>query len=187
MSLIQGSVSTLVACFKEHSKILCFIEDKEIYIPIQDIKKGYLVKTLKNGYIPVNMLGYRSFFNKSELENRTKNQLYLCSSDNYPEVFEDLVMTGCHSILVDDFKDETQKKHVMGFFGRIHVTDDKYRLPACIDERAKKYEPEGDSVIYHLALNNVNDLNNYGIYANGLLVESCSKDYLEQRSGMTLI
>jgi len=180
-------LSTPVACFKEHSKILCFIEDKEIYLPIQDIKKGYLVKTLKNGYIPVNMLGYRSFFNKSELENRTKNQLYLCSSDNYPEVFEDLVMTGCHSILVDSFNDDVQKKQVMGFFGRIHVTDDKYRLPSCIDERAKIYEPEGVCLIYHLALNNVNELNNYGIYANGLLVESCSKYYLEKRSGMTLI
>jgi len=40
--------------------------------------------------------------------------------------------------------------------------------------------------IYHLALENENYFSNYGIYANGLLVESCSKRYLKELSGMEL-
>jgi len=59
-------------------------------------------------------------------------------------------------------------------------------LPACVDERASVYLKEGPYAIYHLALENDNYYHNYGIYANGLLVESCSKRYLNELSGMTL-
>lgn len=41
--------------------------------------------------------------------------------------------------------------------------------------------------IYHLALENESYYNNYGIYANGLLVESCSQRYLKELSNMELI
>ena len=37
------------------------------------------------------------------------------------------------------------------------------------------------------ALENDNYYMNYGIYANGLLVETCSKRYLKELSNMTLI
>jgi hypothetical protein len=38
-----------------------------------------------------------------------------------------------------------------------------------------------------LALENGDDNMNYGIYANGLLVEACSKHYLKEHSNMLLI
>ena len=60
-------------------------------------------------------------------------------------------------------------------------------LPACVDDRASVYETPGLYTIYHLALENENYLSNYGIYANGLLVETCSKRYLKELSNMTLI
>ena len=71
--------------------------------------------------------------------------------------------------------------------GNTYVTDGKYRLPACADERTSVYDTEGNYTIYHLALENDDYYMNYGIYANGLLVESCSKRYLKELSGMTLI
>jgi hypothetical protein len=100
---------------------------------------------------------------------------------------EDLVITGCHSILVDDFKNGVEKEKTRRLLGDIYVTDKKYRLPACVDERAVVYEKPGNYMIYHLALENEDYYMNYGIYANGLLVESCSIDYLKNLSAMDLI
>jgi hypothetical protein len=62
-----------------------------------------------------------------------------------------------------------------------------YRLFAFLDPRAEPYEVEGEFSIYHIALENENYYMNYGVYANGLLVETCSKRYLKELSGMTLI
>jgi len=168
-------------CFKENSRILT---DKG-YIPIQNLRKGDLVKTFKNDYKAIDMIGYRIMFNVIS-EERIKDKLYVCSPSEYPEVFEDLIITGCHSILVDDFK-EGEKEKTRETLGHNYVTDGKYRLPACIDKRAKPYVEMGSFKIYHIALENDDYFMNYGIYANGLLVETTSKRYLKEKSNMTLI
>jgi hypothetical protein len=67
------------------------------------------------------------------------------------------------------------------------MTDNKYRLPAAADERASVYEVPGNYMIYHLALESEDYYINYGIYANGLLVETCSQRYLKELSNMKLI
>jgi hypothetical protein len=67
------------------------------------------------------------------------------------------------------------------------ITDDKYRLPACIDQRTLLYEQEEIVSIYHIALEHTDQYMNYGIYANGLLVETCSKLYLDKYSHMTIL
>ena len=56
-----------------------------------------------------------------------------------------------------------------------------------MDLRASIYKTPGQNTIYHLALENDNYYSNYGIYANGLLVETCSKRYLKELANMTLI
>ena len=176
-----------VICFKEDSKILCFKNNQEQYIPIQELRKGDLVKTLLHNYVPINMIGKKQVYHAATSE-RIKDQLYKCSHSQYPEVFEDLVITGCHSILVDDFISEEEKEKAIEInSGRLCVTDDKYRLPACVDERASVYETPGIYTIYHIALENDNYYMNYGVYANGLLVETCSKRYLKELSNMELI
>ena len=168
-------------CFKEGSKILT---DKG-YIPIQNLRKGYLIKTLRDGYKPLDMIGYREIENVI-CKERIKNKLYVCKQSEYQEIFEDLIITGCHAILVDDFKEE-QREKTEEVLGNIFVTDNKYRLPACVDSKAKPYEKEGKFTIYHIALENNDYYMNYGIYANGLLVESTSKRYLKELSNMKLI
>ena len=170
------------ACFNENTKIFT----NKGYINIQNIRKGDLVKTLKDGYVPVNMIGKSKFYNSGN-NLRGKNKLYKCTSEKYPELTEDLIITGCHSILVDKFKNDEEKKLTEEILGNIYITDSKYRLPACVDDKAIPYEEEGLFTIYHLALDHDNYYWNYGIYANGLLVESCSKRYMKELSGMDLI
>jgi len=180
--------SPSVPCFGENTKILCFNRktSKEEYFLIQDIRKGFLVKTALNGYIRVDMIGkttIQSYANK----DRIKNRLYKCTKENYPEIIdEDLILTGCHSILVDELTDE-QKDKTIEEVKEIYTTDKKYRLFTFLDPRAEPYQVAGEFPIYHIALENENYYMNYGVYANGLLVESCSKRYLKELSGMTLI
>jgi len=171
-----------LVCFKEGSKILT---DKG-YIPIQYLRKGDLVKTLKHEYKSINMIGKREIYNLS-LKDRIKDQLYKCSNEQFPEIFEPLIITGCHAILIDNFKDNEQIEKTRAVLGDIYFTDNKYRLPACIDERTTVYEVEETFTIYHIALENDDYYMNYGIYANGLLVETCSKRYLKELSNMELI
>jgi hypothetical protein len=172
-----------LTCFKEDTKILT---DKG-YKSIQDLRNGDLVKTLKYDFKPIVMIGKREIYHPS-VNERIKDQLYKCSKDQYPDIFEDLVITGCHSILVDNFISKEQKEKTMEInSGKIFITDKKYRLPAAADERSLVYEFPGYYTIYHLALENDDYYMNYGIYANGLLVESCSKRYLKELSNMDLI
>jgi hypothetical protein len=132
------------------------------------------------------MIGKRDIYHPN-LDVRIKDQLYKCSKIKYPEIFEDLIITGCHSLLVDNFINDEQKEKVIEITGEIYVTDNKYRLPICADNRSSIYEIDGIYTIYHLALENENYYMNYGIYANGLLVETCSKRYLKELSNMELI
>lgn len=172
-----------IVCFKTDAKILT----NKGYVQIQDLRKGDLIKTLKNDYKPIDMIGKREIYHPASLQERIKDQLYKCSQMNYPELFEDLVITGCHSILVDRFVDQEQKEDTIQVNGDTYVTDGKYRLPACVDKRSSVYETQGTYTIYHFALENEDSYMNYGVYANGLLVETCSQIVLENFANMTLI
>jgi hypothetical protein len=67
------------------------------------------------------------------------------------------------------------------------VTDKKYRLMACLDDRTEPYEVEGVHNIWHFALEHEDHKMNYGVYANGLLVETTSIRMMHQLSGMELV
>jgi hypothetical protein len=155
-------------------------------VSIQNLRKGDLVKTLKHDYVAINMIGRSTIHNPSNQE-RSKERLYKCGKEQYPELTEDLIITGCHSILVDSFTNEEQKEKVLELHGDIYITDNKYRLPACLDLRNSVYEIPGPHTIYHLALENDDYRMNYGIYANGLLVETSSKRHLKSISKMELL
>jgi len=176
---------TQYPCFLEGSKILCFENNQEVYRPIESLRKGDLVKTIYNGYIPVCMIGTTALYNPGN-NYRVANRLYKCSREKYPTLFEDLYITGCHSILVPRMTDD-QWENTKAANGDVFVTDNHFRLVACADEKAEPYDYEGFMNIYHIALVHPDILMNYGIYANGLLVESCSERNLRYLSNMRIL
>ena len=107
-----------------------------------------------------------------------KNKLYCCSRENYPELLEDLIITGGHSVLVSELTDK-QRKETTELMGKIYITGKKYRLMVCLDDRSNVYEKEGEFTIYHFALENECIFSNYGVYANGLCVESISINHIQ--------
>lgn len=170
-----------VPCFKKGTKILT----KNGYVAIENLKKGDLVKTLKNNFLPIEIIGKSVIFNAGN-KKRIKQRLYKLSKSNYPDLLEDLVLTGSHSLLVNKLT-EKQEEETLKDYGHLLVTDGKLRLETYLDLNADTYTEEGNFTIYHIALENENYYYNYAIWANGLLVETCSKRYLIELSNMTLI
>lgn len=149
-------IFTSILCFKEDTKILTYNAsiNKEEYVPIQNIKVGTMIKTFKSGYIPVNRIGTGKMLNFND-NKRIGRRMYRCSTEKYPELFEDLYISGYHSILVDSLTTEQTNKCI-----KIHkkplITEDMYRLPAYIDERTEPYIYKGIINIWHIALDNKN-------------------------------
>lgn len=170
-------------CFKSGTYILCKIIDNENakeeikQVKVEDLTIGTLVKTKYDGFKPIVKIITGEIKNNPQYQHGVteynKNQLYVCSTYDFNELFEDLVITSNHCILAFPISEE-KKKQILEFMGDIYVTDEKYRVPACLDERCEVYPEEGTFTIYHFALEKECELSNYGIFANGLLVESAS-------------
>jgi hypothetical protein len=170
-------------CFKEGTRILALVDGKETYVPIETLKKGDLVTTSHHGHKKVEVMGSGLLQNPG-IQHRSQNRLYKCSPDRYGDLKTDLYVTGGHAILVNSLT-ETQRARTVKELGQVFVTDGKYRLPACADERAEPAGPAGPVTIWHLALEHENPKMNYGIYVNGgLLVETCSINTLKNRSNL---
>ena len=172
-------------CFLEGTKILCQVDGVDTYVQVNQLKPGTLVKTSLDGYKPVVLVGHGSIQNPGD-DERSENRLYKCSTSNYPDLTDDLYITGCHSILEFPIT-ERQKESIINHLGNLFVTDKKYRLMACVDERAEPWNSKGLYNIWHFALEHHDVKMNYGVYANGLLVETCSINFLKNKSNMEII
>ena len=161
--------SNTPVCFGRGARILC--EHSEI--PIENLSVGDRVRTLCSGFLPVKVIG-RSKIQNSGDDVRSKDRLYTLRPSRYEGsgLYSDLVLTGCHSVLVDSIS-ESQKKTTLQYLNDVYVTDGKYRLITCADERALPLAQAGEFDIYHFALECDTPNVNHGVYANGLLVETC--------------
>jgi hypothetical protein len=176
---IDGGV---VVCFKDDTKIRCLVDNEERDVEIKNMKIGTLVKTLCDGYLPVKIIGKSTIDNLGD-NSRIKDRMYILSKEKYPELEEDLYLTGCHSILVDDLSDK-EKNKIIEDYRKLYITDGKYRLPVYIDERSEPYNYKNKFEIYHLALFGKNKYVNHGIYAHGLLVETCFEERIKSKMNL---
>jgi hypothetical protein len=159
-----------ITCFKEDSMILT----EKGYVKVQELKKGDLVKTMNGEYHRLEMIGTRAVFHYGS-EPRIIHQLYKYSKEDYPELLEDLVLSGYHSRLVDEYKNDAEREKTRELLHEEDKVDNKFKLPAYVDETSSVYEEKGMHNVYHIVLENEDITGKYGIYANGMLVESCSK------------
>ena len=159
--------------------------DEEEYIAVEKLRRGDLVKTVKHGYKAIELIGFREIANPLEV-SRNSSRLYWFRRSKISGLREDLCVTGDHCILHRSITD-AKKDQVLGYMGDIYVTEDHYRVPAWLDEGAEPYKESGPATIWHFALENQNAYFNYGVWANGLLVESSSIYCMYKDSNMKLI
>ena len=172
-------------CFLEGTQILCLKDDVETYMPIETMRTGTLVKTRLDGYKKVELIGKNVIVNPGH-SDRVEGRLYKLSPSQYSELHEDLFITGAHAVLVETITDK-QREELTKQAGKIFITDKKYRLMAMFDGRAEPWLSEGTYTIWHFALEHTNIVMNYGVYANGLLVETCSINTMRTKSNLLIV
>ena len=178
-----GSTSSSAPCFKTGTTVLCKVNGEDKYVNVKNINTNMEVKTYKHGYKRVQYIGFRDLLYDDTNVN-TIQGLYKCSKEKYPELTEDLIITGCHSLLIDNINKELYEK-IIKTQDRLYLTDDKIRLISFLDERSIAWNRFGNYTIWHFSLEHENSYMNYGVYVNGgLLVESCSRNIIINYSNM---
>lgn len=194
-SLVTTFLLNPAECFKKGTKILC---ENNIYIPIEELKIGTLVKTYKHGYKRVTTILYDKLFNKLSNDITCKNsvqnirsQIYTYSRESNPDLIEDLHLTGGHSLLLDTLTEEESDnmKQIQWPTNQEYFVDDKYKLLACFNSNLH-IATEQNVDVYHFTLEppeNANPAHVYGVYANGILAESCSIASMEKSAAKSKI
>ena len=164
-------------CFSEFTEILCLNEDlQEVYIPISQVKIGTLVKSYKHGYRKVSVIY------KDKITNNI-NDFESCMFVMYKEkdMTKDLIVTGGHSILVDDMTEDEHNKNMKYFKNYVQKIENKVLLLAAASDKFKALENNNEYITYNFALENEGDNKaRYGVWANGVLVETPSIQYLKE-------
>jgi hypothetical protein len=165
-----------VNCFNEDSKILVLNElMDEVYKPIQELKKGDLVKTYLHGYRKIEMIG------KGKLVNNPKKWdscMYKMVATVENGLLEDLVVTGGHSILADEISEVERENMVkLGLQDYNDKIDDKVLVLAAISEKFVAVQDKEIYNYYHFVLEGNDEIQRFGIWANGILSETISKKY----------
>jgi hypothetical protein len=184
------STSTSTAaypCFKQGSKILTLDPetDQESYVPVETLKRGDIIKTHSSGHKAISFIG-KATLNNPASNPDPKNRLYRFKKSISSKMTEDLYITGEHCTLRRNVTEE-QLFQIRDHMGDVYVTEKHIRCPACLDERATPYKDDSPVTIWHFALEHDNAYHNYGVYANGLLVESCSIEHMVKRSNLELL
>ena len=160
------------ACFSEDTNILCLnLDSKEEYIPVKKLKRGDLVKTYLHGYRKINIMC------KGILKNnisKFRDCMYKMKKTDENGLIDDLIVTGGHSIMVDELTKEEHDKTVS--IWKLDQVDNKYLLMAGISDKFEQIQGNEVFKYYHFSLeNDGNPDNRYGVFANGVLVETPSE------------
>jgi len=176
-SIIDTTFNLTADCFQKGTKILC---ENDIYVPIENIKVGDLVKTYKHGYQKV----IRCVTRRScDYVSSSRNQIYTYTQKSNPDLIEDLYLTGGHSLLVDALSEtESNDMKQVDWLDSDFMVDDKYKLMCCFNKRLD-VSANQNVELYRFALEppeNATPTHVYGIWANGILSESCSSASMDK-------
>ena len=139
---------------------------------MEELKKGDLVKTLNDGYKPIQTLTTGTF----TLGRPMDMGMYKMKQEG--SMIADLEMTGLHSILVnendEEHADDVNRQITTQPNRKLYVKD-HFRLHANYSNKFEKM-PTNAYTIYSFSLEGQEA--QYGIWANGVLVESTSEEYV---------
>ena len=153
------------SCFNKGTHILT----EQGYVRIEDLKKGDLVKTYLHGYKGITKIG--KGFGKNNNENKVLNM------HEFKGIYEEpLIITGGHSMLVNDLGD-LKEENEKWFHGGTYKIEDKYLLLATVSKDFKEINDGSEFEYYHLVLENEDENGQYGIWANEVLTESASEEW----------
>jgi hypothetical protein len=170
----NGSVyqySYAIACFEKNTKILCLKDNEEVYVTISELKKGDFIKTYKHGFKKLDLISNGTF------KNNTMDPLRcMYKYKNKIDGYDNLVVTGGHSILVDKLQDDVvEQQQKINFNSKV---EDKQ---LCLSAFCKDFEQVTTNekfTYYHIALENEDKDGKYGIWVNGgILTETCERAY----------
>lgn len=183
----NGSHYVFPTSVKEGTKILKLHNGQEVYVPIEYLQKGDFIKT-GNTYKVITIIGKMVVYNSGNQE-RTKDCLYHLTKKNYPELFEDMIVSSCTSISVSK-STHNQRNNTAEYLKHVSTIEDKYSLLAYLDERAIPYEKAGTYTMYQIAVQHIGNSGNNGnngMYANGLFVGTVNANWLQTISRMTIV
>ena len=165
------SYSYNIACFEKNTKILCLKDNEEVYVTISELKKGDLIKTYKHGLKKLELIGSGAFMNdvSDPLKSMYKHK-------DKVDGFDNLVVTGGHSILVDHLLEEEELKQQ-----KIHFNfkiEDKQMSLSAFSKDFEQITTNEEFTYYHIVLENEDENGKYGIWANGgILTETCQRTH----------
>ena len=185
---ITVQFSILYPCFLQGTLILRMDPDRDVesYVPVESLKVGDLIKTSNSGYKAISILGRKTIHNDPASGKNNRLFIYRKKSNQSSGLFADLVLTGDHCALLYNISD-SKLAEIESYMGQIYITEGFYRIPANLDERSEPHDSCGQHTIWHFALEHDDPFANYGVYANGLLVESSSMRYMKELSNMDLL
>jgi hypothetical protein len=156
-----------VACLVEGTEILCINNlGRELYLKIENIKIGTKIKTYFHGAKKLIKIMKKEFKN-----DKGFNQI--CKLSNIYGQTNDLFLTGGYSTIVKKLTDyqREQSKDYDTFDKKI---DNLELLISHFNSKCEKIDDDKIYNVYYIVLQNEDVDGQYGIYANGVLVETTS-------------
>jgi hypothetical protein len=152
------------------------------YIKIELLRAGDFVKTYKHGYRKIDLIGRNILINNPNLYSKC---MYKMEKTDTNGLLEDLIVTGNHAILVDHMTEEKELNEE--WLGPTPMLDKKYLLLTAVSKQFTSMKNKKPYVYYHLVLDNEEeDEARYGIWANGILTETPSKEYFKKQKFILL-
>lgn len=168
-------------CFNEGTQILHLNKQlADEYVRIELLRAGDFVKTFKHGYRKIDLIGKNSMVNTPNIFSKC---MYKMEKTETNGLIEDLIVTGGHSIMVDEMTEEERELNEELFHGPSPKIDNKYLLLAAASNKFAPMQNKDPYVYYHFVVENDGDNEaRYGVWANGVLTETPSKEYFTKRN-----
>ena len=176
-SILYFQGATPLLCFDESTEILCLNGNlEEVYLPISELKIGDFVKSFKHGFRRISAVYKNSLINNI---NDMHSCMFLMPKNE--TMTKDLIVTGGHSILVDDMTDaEVVKNSELFKNSDTPKIDGKHLLLAGASEKFTALDNDNEYTFYNFSLENEgDDETRYGVWANGVLVETPAIQFLK--------